>query len=103
WQAGPMAQARLAGARLMLNLNASPFHQGKNSERESMLAQRALEGKMPIVYTNLVGGQDELVFDGGSMVMNAEGELCLRAPAYCEALPSITLTDAEGRVHVPHQ
>ncbi|HEY7886544.1 MAG TPA: NAD+ synthase, partial [Cellvibrionaceae bacterium] len=82
---------------------ASPFHQGKNSERESVLTQRAIEGAMPIVYSNLVGGQDELVFDGGSMVVNAEGELCLRAPTYCEALHSIMLTDAEGRVHVPHQ
>lgn len=103
WQPGPMRQAREAGARLMLNLNASPFHQGKVAEREAMLLQRVQEGQMPIVYTNLVGGQDELVFDGGSMVVSAEGQVCLRAPQFTEALAAVTLTDTLGRVQVPQQ
>ncbi len=84
WHSEPMLQAREAGARLMLNLNASPFHQGKAGEREALLARRAVEGAMPIVYTNLVGGQDELIFDGGSMSVDQQGKLCQRSPLFCE-------------------
>ena len=86
WHAAPMAGARAAGARLMLNLNASPFHLGKQALREETLAQRAREGGMPIVYVNQVGGQDELVFDGGSCVVAASGHVLQRAPAYEEGL-----------------
>lgn len=86
WQSEPMLQARDAGARLMLNLNASPFHQGKAQEREQLLARRAGEGGMPIVYTNLVGGQDELVFDGGSMAVDQQGKVCQRSPEFAEAI-----------------
>ncbi|MBA57232.1 MAG: NAD+ synthase [Pseudomonadales bacterium] len=82
WHEGPMSQARNAGARIMLNLNASPFHLGKEKVRQDLLEKRALEGNMPIVYANLVGGQDELVFDGGSMVVDAAGKMCFRAPAF---------------------
>jgi len=82
WHSGPMTQARNAGARLMLNLNASPFHLGKEQERAGLLEKRAREGDMPIVYANLVGGQDELVFDGGSSVVNADGAMVFRAPAF---------------------
>lgn len=91
WQPGPMEQARQAGAKLMLNLNASPFHRGKPPEREALLAERARQGQMPIVYVNQVGGQDELVFDGGSVVANASGELCRRLPAWEEALGYLKL------------
>ncbi|MCP8900315.1 NAD+ synthase [Gilvimarinus xylanilyticus] len=86
WQSEPMLQARDAGARLMLNLNASPFHQGKAQEREQLLARRAAEGGMPIVYTNLVGGQDELVFDGGSMAVDQQSKVCQRSPEFAEAI-----------------
>ncbi len=86
WHVGPMAQAKAAGARLMLNLNASPYHQGKQLEREAIVAMRAQEGSMPVVYVNLVGGQDELVFDGGSVVVDASGQTRFRAPAYDEGL-----------------
>lgn len=86
WHAGPMAQAKAAGAQLMLNLNASPYHQGKQLEREAIVAMRAQEGGMPVVYVNLVGGQDELVFDGGSVVVDASGQTRFRAPAYDEGL-----------------
>ena len=82
WHEGPMSQARDAGARIMLNLNASPFHLGKETVRQELLEKRALEGGMPIVYANLVGGQDELVFDGGSLVVDASGKMCFRAPAF---------------------
>lgn len=89
WFPQPMAQAHAAGAKLMLNLNASPYHRGKQLEREQMLAERAQAGHMPIAYVNLVGGQDELVFDGGSVLINATGELCQRAPAFDEGLFSV--------------
>lgn len=100
WQPGPMAQAREAGARLMLNLNASPFHRGKAAEREAVLKRRVAEGQMPIVYTNLVGAQDELVFDGGSMVVAADAEVCLRAPQFSEALLPVTLSGSRDRLEV---
>ena len=103
WQPEPMRQAREAGARLMLNLNASPFHQGKQTEREHLLAQRAQEGDMPILYVNQVGGQDELVFDGGSMAVAANGELRFRAPVYEEGLYPVTLAVQEGEVQLPAQ
>ncbi|MBT8146508.1 MAG: NAD+ synthase, partial [Gammaproteobacteria bacterium] len=74
WQDGPTRQAREAGARLMININASPYHLNKVRERQELLEYRTEIGRMPIVYTNLVGGQDELVFDGASMVVDADGE-----------------------------
>ena len=96
WQSEPMTQARDAGATLMLNLNASPFHQGKAREREQLLEQRSREGKMPIIYTNMVGGQDELVFDGGSMAVNHNGTVCARAPAFAPALLPINIVCGAG-------
>lgn len=86
WHPEPMAQAKTAGAKLMLNLNASPYHQGKQTEREEVVALRAREGKMPVAYVNLVGGQDELVFDGGSVLVDSEGQTQRRAPAFTEGL-----------------
>tara|TARA_R110001599_G_scaffold108203_3_gene271223 strand:+ start:1489 stop:3096 length:1608 start_codon:yes stop_codon:yes gene_type:complete len=86
WQQQPMAQAKEVGARLMLNLNASPFHMGKQAEREAVLRERCAEGSMPVIYVNQVGGQDELVFDGGSIAMGSQGDIALRAPAYAEGL-----------------
>lgn len=91
WFPEPMAQAQAAGARLMLNLNASPYHQNKQVEREAVVAQRAREGQMPVVYTNLVGGQDELVFDGGSVVVDSSGITQFRAPSFTEGRFMVTL------------
>ncbi len=92
WLPSPMQQAAEAGARLMLNLNASPFHRNKQQEREAILYQRSTETGLPIVYVNLVGGQDELVFDGGSMVVNAEGEICQRVASFETGLFSADFT-----------
>ena len=89
WHPAPMAQARAAGACLMLNLNASPFHINKGYEREEVLRQRVAEGNMPIVYVNLVGGQDELVFDGESLVMDASGKVIMRAAPFVEELYAV--------------
>jgi NAD+ synthase (glutamine-hydrolysing) len=75
----PDAAANL-GAEFLINLNASPFHRGKHKERWQVLAQRATEQNIPMVYVNQVGGQDELVFDGGSFAVNANGELAMVAP-----------------------
>ncbi|NWL79237.1 NAD+ synthase [Pseudomonas taiwanensis] len=97
WFPEPMAQARAAGANLMLSLNASPFHLDKQLEREEVLAERGAEGGMPIIYVNQVGGQDELVFDGGSCVMDASGMICQRAPAFVEGLYPVDLQLLDGR------
>jgi len=105
WQYEPMHQAQQAGAQLMLNLNASPFHINKTAERRELLHERAREGKMPIVYVNQVGGQDELVFDGGSMVVDASGELCVQAPCYETSLLPVefSLKDGECKVVTQHK
>ena len=98
WYPQAAELARDACAQVVLSLNASPFHAGKSSEREAVLAQRVKETGLPVVYVNLLGGQDELVFDGESMVMNAGGEICLRAPAFEEGLFPIDFTlDENGR------
>ena len=94
WFAEPMARARAAGARLMLNLNASPFHGGKQPEREAVVSERAREGGMPVVYVNQVGGQDELVFDGHSFVVDAQGQVSQRAPAFVEGLYPVIIDEA---------
>ena len=92
WHPEPMRTAREAGARLMLCINASPFHMGKQIEREDTLRARCAEGGMPILYVNQVGGQDELVFDGGSLAMAANGDVALRAPAFAEGLHVVDAT-----------
>ena len=73
WEAGPAAQAKAAGAELLVNLNASPFHVEKQTERESLLAQRAQTNDLAICYVNCVGGQDELAFDGRSCAVDRQG------------------------------
>jgi NAD+ synthase (glutamine-hydrolysing) len=103
WHSAPMAQAKAAGAQLMLNLNASPYHQGKQLEREAVVAERAQEGAMPVVYVNLVGGQDELVFDGGSVVVDTLGQTQFRAPAYEENLFRAEVLIDENAVSIPPQ
>lgn len=81
----PRAQAE-AGAGIILNVNASPFHRGKARAREEMLAARARASQVPVVYLNLVGGQDELVFDGASVVVDATGSILHRSPQFMEDL-----------------
>lgn len=81
---GPPSQQARAGARVLLNINASPFHRGKAVEREEMLRSRATAGGAAVVYLNLFGGQDELVFDGASVVIDADGEIVHRSPQFEE-------------------
>ena len=99
WHPRPAQAAQAAGARLLINLNASPFHLGKRNERIETLQARTHETGLPVLYVNLVGGQDELVFDGASLVMNADGSLAQRAPAFEEGLYVADFTvDDDGRV-----
>ena len=87
WHDGPVEESAAAGANLIVNLNASPFHMDKASERESqVVAQRARRNILPIAYVNLVGGQDELVFDGGSFVSDNKGKVTHRARFFEEQL-----------------
>lgn len=79
---GPVAAQAAQGARILLNANASPFHEGKNSQRETMLMERAREIKSAIVYVNQVGAQDELVFDGSSVVVSANGDIVTRLKSF---------------------
>jgi NAD+ synthase (glutamine-hydrolysing) len=87
WQPGPPAtDLALAGAQLIVNLSASPYHVGKAEDREEMLVTRARDTSSFVAFCNLVGGQDELVFDGHSVVLDAEGEVVARAPGFEEHL-----------------
>jgi NAD+ synthase (glutamine-hydrolysing) len=86
WGPAPMAQAVRAGAQMIININASPFHVDKQAEREAVIRERIAVSPVPVVYVNMVGGQDELVFDGGSLVMDAQGRITQRAPAFEEGL-----------------
>ena len=81
---GPPSQQAERGAEVLLNINASPFHVGKAAGREEMLATRARAAGAPVVYLNLVGGQDELVFDGASVVFDRQGNLIHRSPQFEE-------------------
>lgn len=86
WGPQPVARAARAGASLVINLNASPFHMDKYRSREEITQQRAHDNEVPMVYLNMVGGQDELVFDGASFVMGSDGAITQRAPAFTEDL-----------------
>src|SRR5215217_5681526 len=87
WQPGPPAtDLALAGAELLVNLSASPFHVGKERDREEMFVQRARDNVCFIAFCNAVGGQDELIFDGHSCVLDDDGEVLARAPGFEEAL-----------------
>ena len=100
WQPGPPAtDLALAGATLLVNLSASPFHVGKAEDREEMLVTRARDNASYVAFCNLVGGQDELVFDGHSVVLDDEGEVVARAPGFEEALLVVDVdpTEAVGR------
>ncbi|MGH3038849.1 MAG: NAD+ synthase, partial [Gaiellaceae bacterium] len=87
WQPGPPAtDLALAGAHVVANISASPFHIGKGAEREEMLATRARDNSCWIAFVNAVGAQDELIFDGQSLVLDENGEVVIRGPAFEEAL-----------------
>jgi NAD+ synthase (glutamine-hydrolysing) len=100
WDAEPARQARAAGAQVLLVVNASPYEVNKQTQREQEVGRsRVGEAGIPLVFLNLIGGQDELVFDGNSFVMDAQGEVTQRAPAFTEGLYVVDLAiDAGGSV-----
>ena len=101
WQPGPPAtDLALAGAELLVNISASPFHVGKEVEREEMFVTRARDNACFVAFCNAVGGQDELIFDGHSCVLDDEGEVVARAPGFEEALLVVDV-EPEGRDRPP--
>ena len=96
WLPGPAQRAAQAGAQLLAVINASPFHGDKPSVREAMLRERVQETGLPVVYAHLVGGQDELVFDGHSFALGADGAVVARAPGFEESLMSVQVTAQGG-------
>jgi NAD+ synthase (glutamine-hydrolysing) len=93
---GPIISQAAGGAELIVNINASPYYAGRLRERETMLATRAADAQVPIVYVNLVGGQDELVFDGASLVFDETGALVARGPQFVEELMVVDLDVRPG-------
>ena len=86
WHQQIAEQASITNAQLMININASPFHRGKQQQRHQLLSQRAQQAEMAIVYSNQVGGQDELVFDGGSFAVDKDGSAVAQAPLFQQGL-----------------
>jgi len=100
WQPGPpTTELALAGAHVIANISASPFHLAKGQEREEMLAVRARDNTCWVAFVNAVGGQDELVFDGHSLVIDQEGTVVARAPAFEEALLIVDVDAASAVGH----
>jgi NAD+ synthase (glutamine-hydrolysing) len=95
----PVEETVRAGARLLINIASSPFSQGKIQLRHDMLRSIALERRMPVVYVNQVGGNDQLIFDGSSMAFNAQGELMARARSFEEDLVIFDTGDGLGDIH----
>ena len=91
WQEAPARLAKQAGAEILVTLNASPYHQDKPAERLALFAERAAEVGLPLVYVNQIGGQDELVFDGGSACVDAQGKLQVQAPHWQVGLMPVLL------------
>jgi len=108
---GPMQEQAAGGAEVVVNLSASPYYRGRWAERERMLATRCTDSSCALVYVNLVGGQDDLLFDGGSLVLDADGTLLARLPVLEEAFAVIDLDvrpvfrkrllDPRGRASAP--
>jgi NAD+ synthase (glutamine-hydrolysing) len=100
WEPEPALQARAAGAEVLLVINASPYEVNKQIQRErEVVSRRVAETGVPLLFVNLVGGQDELVFDGNSFVMNSRGEVTGRGLAFAEGLYAVDLAaDAAGRI-----
>jgi NAD+ synthase (glutamine-hydrolysing) len=106
YPAGPAKAQSLAGAQLVINISASPYHAGKGADRERMLATRAADNVVYVAFCNLVGGQDELVFDGGSVILDEKGEVVARAGQFVEDLlvADLDLDDVfRQRLHDPRR
>lgn len=101
WHKAPIHLASLEHAKLILNINASPFELDKHEQRLTVLRKRAIHHHTPIVYVNCVGGQDDLIFDGGSMVINTEGNIATLAPFFEESITVTPIEFTENQVTIP--
>jgi len=97
WEPEPAALAAGKGAQLLIVINASPFDLGKSAQREELLARRARENNVAIAYLNLVGGQDDLLFDGGSLLVEPDGHIAARAPVFVDALLTAEYDSTAGK------
>ena len=100
WFDAPARDAAAAGAQVLAVINASPFHVGKGYERETRMAERATAVGLPLVYAHLVGGQDEVVFEGHSFAVQADGAIAGRAPSFKEDLFMATVRAAQGAIRI---
>ncbi|HQC84706.1 MAG TPA: NAD+ synthase [Rhodoferax sp.] len=100
WFEEPARLAKEAGAQMLAVINASPFHVGKGYEREEMMAQRVRATGLPMVYAHLVGGQDEVVFEGHSFALNVDGSVAGRAPSFRENLFPALVNIAQGAIKI---
>ncbi|SFC37033.1 NAD+ synthase (glutamine-hydrolysing) [Polaromonas sp. OV174] len=100
WFEEPARLSKEAGAELLLVINASPFHVGKGGEREKMMRERCLATGLPLLYAHLVGGQDEIVFEGHSFALQADGALAGRAESFKENLFYVQATRAQPAIHL---
>ena len=100
WFATPARDTAAAGAQLLAVINASPFHLGKGTEREATMRARVVETGVPLVYAHLVGGQDEVVFEGRSFALAADGAVAARAPAFVEKLVYALVEPAQGAIKI---
>jgi NAD+ synthase (glutamine-hydrolysing) len=98
WEHGPAQHAREAGAELLVSINASPFELHKQREREAVVRQRVRDVQCPLIYLNLLGGQDELIFDGNSFVMDTDGRVVQRIPAFEAGISLVEITRNEAGV-----
>jgi NAD+ synthase (glutamine-hydrolysing) len=100
WFAEPARSTAAAGAQLLAVINASPFHLGKSAEREATMRERVAETGLPLVYAHLVGGQDEVVFEGRSFALNADGSVAGRAPGFEEKLVFARVHHAQAAIKI---
>jgi NAD+ synthase (glutamine-hydrolysing) len=98
WQSTPIAESRSAGAECIIAINGSPYETDSQRNRETVISRRIDECGVPVMYVNMVGGQDELVFDGGSFLKDADGETRFRAPAFEQGLFPVELRASAGCV-----
>jgi len=103
WVDAPVDKCVAAGARMILNINASPYHLRKDAERHAVVRRHVERHHVPLAYVNLLGGQDELVFDGASFVMNDMGDCVFQAPAFSEDLYLVELELEGDDIHIPRQ
>lgn len=103
WEPGPARAAQAAGAQVLLALNASPYHMNKQALRLQVLGARVTETRLPVLYCNMVGGQDELVFDGASFALDGDGSLAYQAGTFAERLDVLRWEDGrwQSTVRIP--